>query len=57
VKHLSPHAASLTQTVVNLVIVAVFLIAGLDPYIGLASSMIGLEQPGLCCCRLELQLQ
>ncbi len=47
VKHLSPHAASLTQTAVNLVIVAVFLIAGLDPYIGLASSMIGFGTTGI----------
>jgi amino acid transporter len=47
VKHLSPHAASLTQTSVNLVVVLVFLVAGLDPYIGLASSMIGLGTTGI----------
>lgn len=46
-KHRSPHAASLTQTGVNLVVVAVFLIAGLDPYVGLASTMIGFGTTGI----------
>ncbi len=46
-RHGSPHRASLTQTTFNLVIVAVFAIAGLSPYIGLASTMIGLGTFGI----------
>jgi amino acid transporter len=40
-RHLSPHRACLTQTVFNLLVVGLFALAGLDPYIGLASTMIG----------------
>jgi amino acid transporter len=46
-RHLSPHRASLTQTVLSAVIVLLFAVAGLDPYIGLASSMIGLGTLGI----------
>lgn len=46
-KHGSPHRASLTQTAVNLVIVAIFAIAGLSPYVGLASTMIGFGTFGI----------
>jgi amino acid transporter len=47
VRHLSPHRASLNQTVFNLLVVGLFALAGLDPYIGLASTMIGLGTLGI----------
>jgi len=46
-RHRSPHRASVVQTTVNLVIVGVFALAGLDPYIGLASTMIGFGTLGI----------
>jgi amino acid transporter len=46
-KHGSPHRASLTQTGFNLIIVAVFALAGLSPYVGLASTMIGFGTFGI----------
>jgi len=47
ITHQSPHTASLTQTGFNLVVVLLFLVAGLDPYVGLASSMIGFGTTGI----------
>ncbi|HEY6798805.1 MAG TPA: APC family permease [Kineosporiaceae bacterium] len=46
-RHLSPHRASLTQSAFNLLVVGLFALAGLDPYIGLASTMIGLGTLGI----------
>ena len=45
--HLSPSVASLSQTAFNAVVVAIFVLLGLDPYIGLASTMIGLGTTGI----------
>jgi amino acid transporter len=45
--HLSPSVASQSQTLFNCVVVAVFVLLGLDPYIGLASTMIGLGTTGI----------
>lgn len=46
-RHASPHRASLVQTGFNAVVVAIFALAGLSPYIGLASTMIGLGTFGI----------
>jgi amino acid transporter len=46
-KHASPHRASLLQTVLSIVIAGAFAIGGLDPYTGLAASMIGLGTLGI----------
>jgi amino acid transporter len=46
-RHRSPHNASLAQTGVNLLVVALFALAGLDPYVGLASTMIGFGTLGI----------
>ncbi len=46
-RHASPHRASLVQTGFNLAVVAIFALAGLSPYIGLASTMIGLGTFGI----------
>ncbi|MFG2935683.1 APC family permease [Streptomyces sp. NPDC048282] len=43
----SPYRASLVQTVFSLVTAAVFAIAGLDPYLGLTTSMLGLGTLGI----------
>jgi amino acid transporter len=45
--HLSPNVASVSQTVFNVVVVTIFVLLGLDPYIGLASTMIGLGTTGI----------
>jgi len=46
-RHGSPSGASLAQTGINLVVVAMFALAGLDPYVGLASTMIGFGTLGI----------
>jgi amino acid transporter len=46
-QHLSPHVASLTVTVLSAVVVGVFAIAGLNPYLTLATSMVGLSTLGV----------
>jgi amino acid transporter len=43
----SPHRASLVQTAFSLVAAAVFAVAGLDPYLGLATSMLGIGTLGI----------
>jgi amino acid transporter len=43
----SPHRASLVQTAVTVLAVAAFAIAGLDPYLNLATSMLGLGTLGI----------
>jgi amino acid transporter len=45
--HLSPSIASLSQTAFNSLIVLIFITLGLDPYVGLASTMIGLGTMGI----------
>lgn len=45
--HASPHRASVVQTAVNVVVVGIFAVAGLDPYTNLATSMIGLGTLGI----------
>ena len=43
----SPYLASLTQSTITAVIVLGFAIAGLDPYLSLAASMVGLSTLGI----------
>ena len=45
--HLSPHVASVSVTVVTTVVVAAFAVAGLDPLLNLATSMVGLSTLGV----------
>ncbi|WP_329172215.1 MULTISPECIES: APC family permease [unclassified Streptomyces] len=46
-RHSSPYRASLTQTVFSLLAAAGFALGGLDPYLGLATSMLGLGTLGI----------
>ncbi|HEX9334906.1 MAG TPA: APC family permease [Pseudonocardiaceae bacterium] len=46
-RHGSPHRASLVQTVFTIVVVVAFAIAGLDPYVNLAASMLGVGTLGI----------
>ncbi|GGW42012.1 amino acid permease [Streptomyces lucensis JCM 4490] len=46
-RYASPYRASLTQTAFSLVTAAVFAVAGLDPYLGLTTSMLGLGTLGI----------
>ncbi|SCF38366.1 APC family permease [Micromonospora mirobrigensis] len=46
-RHLSPHRASVSQTVLTTVVLAVFSLAGLHPYTNLATSMVGLGTLGI----------
>ncbi|HEX5116771.1 MAG TPA: APC family permease [Pseudonocardiaceae bacterium] len=46
-KHASPHRASLVLTIVSVVVAGCFALGGLDPYTGLASSMLGLGTLGI----------
>ncbi|HWE89134.1 MAG TPA: amino acid permease [Pseudonocardiaceae bacterium] len=46
-RHLSPHLGSLTVSVLTTVVVVLFAVAGLDPYLTLATSMIGLATLGI----------
>ena len=46
-KHSSPHRASLVQAAISVAAVAAFAVGGLDPYTGLASSMLGLGTLGI----------
>jgi amino acid transporter len=46
-RHASPHRASLVQTAVNVVVIAAFAVAGLDPYLNLATSMLGVGALGV----------
>jgi amino acid transporter len=46
-RHRSPHRASLAQTVFSLLVASGFAIAGLDPYLSLATSMLGLGTLGI----------
>ncbi len=46
-KHGSPARASLLQTSINLVVLAVFAAAGLDPYLNMATTMTGLGTLGV----------
>ncbi len=46
-KFLSPHVGSMTVTAITVVVVAAFAFAGLDPYLNLATSMIGLSTLGV----------
>ncbi|MEV4616639.1 APC family permease [Kitasatospora sp. NPDC049258] len=43
----SPHLASIAQTVLSVVVVAGFALAGLDPYADLTTSMLGLGTLGI----------
>ena len=43
----SPHRASLTQSVLTVLVVGAFAIAGLDPYTNLATSVLGLGTLGI----------
>jgi amino acid transporter len=43
----SPHKASLTQTAFCVLVVAIFAVAGADPYLGLSTTMIGLGTLGI----------
>lgn len=46
-RHRSPHRASLTQTIVIIVVVTVFAADGLDPYVNMATSMLGVGTVGI----------
>jgi amino acid transporter len=46
-RHQAPSRASLVQTAVNIVVVAAFAIAGSDPYLNLATTMLGLGTIGI----------
>lgn len=46
-RHRSPHLASVAQTVVTVALVAAFAVAGLDPYLNLATSLVGLGTLGI----------
>jgi amino acid transporter len=41
-RHGGPHRASLVQTALTVIVVAVYAVAGLDPYVNLATTMLGL---------------
>lgn len=43
----SPHRASVVQSVVVVVVVAAFALAGLDPYVNLATTMLGVGTLGI----------
>jgi amino acid transporter len=45
--HHSPYKASMVQTTITAVIVGIFAIAGLDPYLNLATAMLGLGTLGI----------
>lgn len=46
-RHGSPHRASLVQTTLNVVVITAFAVAGLDPYLNLATTMLGLGTLGI----------
>jgi amino acid transporter len=46
-RHHSPHRASLTQSVLTVLVVGAFALAGLDPYTNLATSVLGLGTLGI----------
>lgn len=46
-RHAAPHRASVVQSVFNLVVAGAFAIGGLDPYLGLTTSMLGLGTLGI----------
>jgi amino acid transporter len=46
-RHHAPHRASMVQTTLTVVLVAVFAIAGLNPYTNLATSMLGVGTLGI----------
>ncbi|MEC3976890.1 APC family permease [Amycolatopsis sp. H20-H5] len=46
-KHASPHRASLTQTAFTVLVIVVFAVAGLDPYVNLSTTMVGLGTLGI----------
>lgn len=46
-RHSSPHRASLTQTGFTSVVVGAFAAAGLDPYVNLATTMLGIATLGI----------
>jgi amino acid transporter len=43
----SPYRASMAQTAITVVVVGIFAIAGLDPYLNLATAMLGLGTLGI----------
>ncbi len=43
----SPYIASMTQSAISFVVVAAFALSGLDPYLNLAASMVGLSTLGI----------
>ena len=46
-RHASPHRASLIQTTLNVLVISAFAVAGLDPYLNLATTMLGLGTLGI----------
>ncbi|MFL6139514.1 MAG: APC family permease [Frankiaceae bacterium] len=46
-RHGAPHAAALLQTGITAVVVAAFALAGLHPYVNLATSMLGIGTLGI----------
>ncbi|HVU72559.1 MAG TPA: amino acid permease [Mycobacteriales bacterium] len=45
--HLSPHVGSATISVITTAVIAAFALGGLDPYLTLATSMVGLSSLGV----------
>ena len=46
-RHASPSRASLTQSAITVVVVGIFAAAGLDPYLNLSTTMVGLGTIGI----------
>jgi amino acid transporter len=46
-RHLSPHIASVTVSMISAAVVLIFVATGLDPYLTLVTSMIGLSTLGV----------
>jgi amino acid transporter len=46
-RHGAPHRASVIQTLLTIAVVAGFAIAGLDPYVNMATSMLGIGTLGI----------
>jgi amino acid transporter len=55
-RHGSPHRASITQTAVTVACVTAFAAAGLNPYLNLATSMIGLGTLGIVALQAAASL-
>lgn len=55
-RHRSPHRASVVQTILNVIVIMIFAVAGLNPYVNLATSMIGLGTLGIVALQAAASL-